>query len=178
MNIFALDNDVTKCAEYHVDRHVVKMILEYSQLLSTAHRILDGEQYEFLSKTNRRATGWKLDDDREFILYKATHKNHPSAIWARSTKNNYKWLHSLLVAVCQQYTYRYGRTHKCESSGLVKILKRLPDNIPSGKLTPVSLAMPDDYKISADHVECYREYYRNGKPHLHSWRNISIPNWL
>ena len=40
MNIFFLDTDVKKCAEYHVDKHVVKMILETCQLLYTAHWVL------------------------------------------------------------------------------------------------------------------------------------------
>lgn len=178
MNIFALDKNPIRAARYHVDRHVVKMILEYSQLLSTAHRILDGTEHEFLSKTGRRTTAWKLGDDRDFILYKATHKNHPSAIWARGSSGNYEWLHDLLVAVCEEYTRRYGKIHKCESSGLVKELTTLPNNIPIGKMTPVLLAMPDEYKISQDYVECYREYYRRGKPHLHSWKVSNSPAWL
>ena len=42
MNIFYLSHDVDECARFHVDKHVVKMILESAQLLSTAHRVLDG----------------------------------------------------------------------------------------------------------------------------------------
>ena len=60
MNVFFLDYSTEKCAEYHNDKHCVKMILEYAQLLSTAHRVLDG-------------------DDSISVVYKATHKNHPSA---------------------------------------------------------------------------------------------------
>ena len=45
MNIFYLHRDVDTCAEMHNDKHVVKMILEYAQLLSTAHRVLDGEEH-------------------------------------------------------------------------------------------------------------------------------------
>ena len=42
MNIFYLDKEVVPCAQMHLDKHCVKMILEYAQLLSTAHRVLDG----------------------------------------------------------------------------------------------------------------------------------------
>jgi Pyrimidine dimer DNA glycosylase len=177
MNIFALDTDPKTCAEYHVDRHVVKMILEYSQLLSTAHRVLDGVQYKFLSKSGRSSTAWKLGDHREEKLYKATHINHPSAIWARESTENYKWLQSLLVAVCEEYTYRYGKRHSCESSGLVSLLQTIPNNIPHRELTPVRLAMPDEYK-DKDFVESYRNYYRLGKQHLMSWKKRSIPEWV
>jgi hypothetical protein len=177
MNIFALDHDVTKCAEYHVDRHVVKMILEYSQLLSTAHRILDGVQQQFLSESGRRATAWRLGDERETKLYKATHVNHPSAIWARSTSGNYQWLQNLLVAVCKEYHNRYKRIHKCESSGIVEALERLPSNIKIGPVTPVLTAMPDHFKVS-DSIESYRNYYRGGKQHLFSWKNREVPYWV
>ena len=43
MNIFYLHENPEICAEYHCDKHVVKMILETAQMLSTAHRIIDGE---------------------------------------------------------------------------------------------------------------------------------------
>ena len=42
MNIFYLHNDPQIAAQMHCDKHVVKMILEYAQLLSTAHHELDG----------------------------------------------------------------------------------------------------------------------------------------
>lgn len=60
MNIFRLDNDPISAAIYQCDKHVVKMCLETAQLLSTTHRVLDGEE-------------------ASPVLYKATHKNHPSA---------------------------------------------------------------------------------------------------
>jgi hypothetical protein len=182
MNIFALDYDPKQCAEWHVDKHVIKQILEYSQLLSTAHRILDGEQYTKLSATGRRTSAWRLEDIRESILYSATHINHPSAVWARQTTENYNSLHGLLLMLCSEYTYRYGKIHKCQSSGLVGELFTPPGNLKHGGLSPVLLAMPDEYKISKDPVECYREYYRKGKPHLHSWKGKiagrEVPSWM
>ena len=108
----------------HVDKHCVKMILEYAQLLSTAHRILDGTQSVGLSKTGRKQTRYVLPDDRESMLYSATHINHPSAIWCRQSAQNYLWLTDLLNFLCAEYTYRYGKTHKIESTGLLRKLMR------------------------------------------------------
>ena len=42
MNIFYLHEDPIQNIKWHVDKHVVKMATEYAQLLSTAHRFLDG----------------------------------------------------------------------------------------------------------------------------------------
>lgn len=177
MNIFQLDLDPVKAAQYHPDRHVVKMILEYSQLLSTAHRILDGTEHESKSPTGRRASAWRLDDDRESLLYKATHINHPSAIWARESAGNYLWLQSLLVAVSREYSYRYGKVHKCERDGLVSRLEEIPNNMKHARRTPLRLAMPDEYKLP-DPVESYRKYLKLGKPHLHSWKKRPVPEWI
>jgi hypothetical protein len=91
MNIFYLHNDPKTCAEMHVDKHCVKMILEYAQLLSTAHRVLDGIQVVGLSKSGRKQTRYELSDNRDGILYSATHINHPSAIWCRKGIVQYRW---------------------------------------------------------------------------------------
>ena len=93
MNIFYLDNDPKVCAQMHLDKHVVKMILEYCQLLSTAHRVLDGTEVMGKSKTGRNVKRWILPDKREEIVYSATHINHPSAVWARQSAMNYYWLY-------------------------------------------------------------------------------------
>ena len=176
MNIFYLDYDVRKCAEYHNDKHVVKMILEYCQLLSTAHRVLDGTEIQTKSKTGRNKKIWRLPDDRETILYSATHINHPSAIWCRTTDSNYHWLHSLLVELCGEYTFRYGKTHKCEQIGLVNELRNCPNHIRIGQFTGPTPAMPDEVKLS-NSLESYRNYYINNKTKLANWKNRPTPEW-
>jgi hypothetical protein len=188
VNIFYLDHDVTKCAEMHVDKHVVKMILEYSQLLSTAHRYLDGIETitpvyvrGSLPVRYRNVKKWKLLDSRETVLYSATHINHPSCIWVRKSTMNYYWLYTLLVALCKEYTHRYGKIHKCESSGLVNRLQTTPTNIPIGEFTQPTPAMPDKVKIAGDSVLSYRNYYINNKTHLASWKgkinSRNKPEW-
>jgi hypothetical protein len=170
MNIFYLDNDPVKCAEMHVDKHCIKMILEYCQLLSTAHRVLDGKEVVELSKTGRKTKRWRLEDERNDILYSATHINHPSAVWCRQSKSNYDWLHKLLVKLCAEYTYRYGKVHKCEEIGLVKQLANLPNNISDRPFTEPTPAMPDECKVPGDSLQSYRNYYMMNKSHLWSWK--------
>lgn len=182
MNIFYLDNDPVKCAEMHNDKHVVKMILEYAQLLSTAHRILDGVLTVGLSQSGRKRQQYILADEREQMLYSATHVNHPSAVWCRANVENYLWLHSLLVATCAEYTYRYGKVHKCQQTGLVDALGVSPNNIPVGEFTAPTPAMPDACKVKADVLSSYRNYYNLNKTHLASWKgkinSRSAPSWF
>jgi len=178
MNIFYLDHDVTKCAEMHNDKHVVKMILEYAQLLSTAHRVLDGVELSGLSASGRKNKFWTLADSRDYTLYKATHIHHPSAVWVRQSKENYLWLANMLLALCEEYTYRYGKVHKTERDGLVNVLlKNIPNNIADSNFTQPTPAMPDEVKISGDSIKSYRNYYINNKTHLASWKKRSTPGW-
>lgn len=158
------------------------MILEYCQLLSTAHRILDGKETMAKSKTGRNVKRWILSDDREPIVYSATHIHHPSAIWCRHNNSNYIWLSKLLKELCKEYTYRYGKVHKCEQTGLVdKLFWNLPKNIPNGNFTEPTPAMPNDVKVPGDSLASYRNYYNINKTHLASWRgkinSRPIPEW-
>lgn len=172
MNIFFLAIDPKLCAIYHLDKHVVKMIIEYAQLLSTAHRILDGV---LISKSN-----YKLSDYRENILYKTTHINHPSAIWARQYKENYEWLYMLFCSLCDEYTYRYGKIHLCDKK-LREILKFTPNNIykldnKNNWIGPTP-AMPDECKVIGNNLLSYHNYYRQYKTHIAIWTKRDIPIW-
>jgi hypothetical protein len=182
MNIFYLDKDPKVCAQWHMDKHVIKQILEYAQLLSTAHRVLDGNQSVCLSKTGRKQTRYVLSDNRDSILYSATHINHPSAIWVRQSHNNYMWLSELLIELCKEYTYRYGKVHKVERDGLLSQLLHSPENINLSKsFTEPTPAMPDDVKVSGSSIASYKNYYIKNKQHLASWsgkiNSRPIPEW-
>lgn len=182
MNIFCLDRDPKLAAQYHVDKHVVKMILELSQILSTAHRVLDGEMNIGLTKTGRKQKQYKLQDSRELILYKATHVNHPSCVYARTNSFCYSWTHALLVELCEEYSYRYGKIHKCQSIGLVSALYHTPTNITlsNEELLPF-VAMPE-HCVKADVVSSYRNYYITEKRRMASWsgkiNSREIPWWF
>ena len=177
MNIFYLDNDTKKCAEMHVDKHCVKMILEYAQLLSTTHRVLDGTQLTRLSKTGRKQTAFVLSDDRELVLYTATHINHPSAIWVRKSEQNYRWLFSLYIELMREYNYRYGKIHACMR--LVSELNKPPKNIEFGNgFAEPTPAMPDNYKVAGDSIQSYKNYYLGDKQRMFSWKNRDKPFWI
>ena len=178
MNIFYLHKDPETAAQMHVDKHCVKMILETCQLLSTAHRVLDGELYYYKNRNGRKSKTWYLPDEREALLYSATHINHPSAVWARHSNSNYMWLHQLLLELCREYTYRYGKVHKCEAIGLVNELRFIPKNIPIGEFTEPTPAMPDKYKIKGDSVQSYRNYYNGEKQRMFSWKQRPVPEFI
>ena len=177
MNIFALDTDPVVAAQSHCDKHVVKMIIEYAQLMSTAHRVLDGSLYVDKTAKNRRIKRWCLSNRHmEDVVYKASHVNHPSGVWTRATKANYEYMHTMWIALCQEYTHRYGRIHLTQSK-LESILCNTPSNIPSGVLTELPQAMPDDAKLS-NVVEAYRNYYRIYKRDFAKWTKRQIPEWF
>ncbi len=179
MNIFYLHNDPRTCAQMHNDKHCVKMILEYAQLLSTAHRFLDGNPDQRLSTSGRKKTVYVLADHRDTTLYSATHINHPSAIWVRQSYNNYFWLSELLIELCKEYTHRYGKIHKVERDGLLNELLHAPKNINlSAPFTEPTPAMPDDVKVLGDSIASYRKYYIQNKAHLAKWKNRPVPCWM
>ena len=176
MNIFYINESINLCAQQHLDKHVVKMPIEQIQLLSTAHRFLDGEEYTDLTANGRRIKRWRLNDEREQQLMKATHINHPSSIWARQSAANYDWLYQHLLALSDEYEFRYGKKHKCSS--LYDALKNPPLNIPTGSFTQPTPAMDKSFIVSDDSVANYRNYYKNGKSHLFRWTKRNPPSWL
>jgi hypothetical protein len=177
MNIFYLNHDTKKCAEMHVDKHCVKMILEYAQLLSTAHRVLDGTECVGLSATGRKKKSWVLPDQRNNVLYSATHINHPSAIWVRQSEQNYRWLFNLFCDLLNEYTYRYGKIHACER--LVTTLGRPPKNIDMDReFTQPTPAMPEHYKVPGDSIQSYKNYYIGDKQRMFSWKNRETPCFI
>jgi hypothetical protein len=178
MNIFFLDQDPRQCAEWMVDRHVVKMILETAQLLSTAHRVHDGEEVIEINPKGRRMKRYKIkSDNRDFVLYKATHINHPSALWARESVENYNWLFDHLIALGDEYTHRYGKKHKVFGE-LSFMLGTPPHHLTEWDWTIPPSAMDAKYIISDDPVINYRNYYKLGKSKLHSWKNRQPPEWI
>jgi len=106
---------------------------------------------------------------------KASHVNHPSAVWVRQSKQNYVWLMQMWCCLLQEYTYRYGKTHAC--SRLVGVLSEMPHNLPEKPFTEPTPAMPDDVKVSGNSLASYRNYYIKNKTHLANWKNRSTPKW-
>lgn len=153
MNIFHLSNDPAEAATFHCNKHVVKMILETAQLLSTAHRV----------------SGYVGDG-----CYKSTHVNHPSSIWTRASTENYKWLFQLFLELGKEKNYRFGGDHS--SLRLAEFLRNPPEKLPNIGLTPFAQAMPEQYKRD-DPVEAYRAYYIGEKTRMAYWGNRGMPLW-
>ena len=154
MNIFYLHSDPDTAARAMTDKHCVKMILESAQLLSTAHRVLDGLPYTKLSKSGAKLTRY----NHALPLYEATHINHPSAIWVRESADNYMWLYSHFLALCVEYTRRYGKVHRSYTD-LNVYLSQAPTNIPTCSATPVRIAITDTQWHRDCPVQSYRAYY-------------------
>lgn len=145
MNIFFLHSNAKMAAIFHCDKHVVKMIIESAQLLATAHH-----------------------EHGHPVSYKPTHKNHPSAVWTRESKLHYNYVYDLAIALCKEYTKRYGKTHATEHI-LKKELSVAPPSLTfSGWKNPPQ-CMPDECKTD-DTVQAYRQYYRYKK-------NIMVMKW-
>ena len=178
MNIFYVDSDPEVAARNMVDKHVVKMILETAQLLSTAHRVIDGEEYVGQSQSGRKAKRWRLSGNVDAIMYAATHINHPSAVWVRENSANYAWLYDHLLALGREYTHRYGRTHLTIDK-LKDILEDAPENIEqSNVMTKMPSCMDKQYIVSLDPITNYRNYYNYGKTDLLRWSNRPPPQWI
>lgn len=186
MNIFYLSDDPRQAAQWMVDKHVVKMITESAQLLSTAHRVLDGRmevivpEYDpYKPDAPRRARKfWELADSR-YILYKATHVNHPSNVWIRQSVENYCWLVDHLYSLIDEYDYRYGKKDKfMVVRQMMHLLQPPPFNLKEYDRTPIICAMDDEYIISDDPVMNYQNYYRVAKTRMHKWTKREIPEWI
>jgi len=177
VNIFYLDANPKICAEMHCDKHCVKMIIEYAQLMSTAHRILDGQEYMGLTANGRKIRRWRMDDEKlENGLMKASHINHPSNIWLRQSGENYDWLLKMWLHLISEYTHRYGKQHACEK--YIDFLYFKPKNIPNGKFTEPTPAMPDDCKITNDSIASYHKYYIDKKISFAKWTKREVPLWF
>lgn len=151
MNIFILDTDPTLAAQYQCDKHVVKMVLESTQLLSNAYPEGEGP-------------------------YKRTHMNHPCSLWARECFENWSWLLDHADALCKEFTFRYRKLHKCHTL-VTNMAQKHPMLQAIGHQTPFIEAMPDNFK-NPDPVVAYRNYYMGAKYTIAKWeKGRGKPEW-
>ena len=176
MNIFILDRDPHKAAAEMCDKHVVKMIVESAQMLSTAHRVLDGTVVKRPSVSGKRVLDYyELDDWREPVMYRAAHVKHPCNIWIRETTSNYYWLFNHFQALIAEYKLRYQKDHKCIS--MIDPLSTMPMKLNNGEITSYPQAMPDECKDD-DVVQAYRNYYISYKKDFATWKSREAPTWF
>ncbi|RYF51626.1 MAG: hypothetical protein EOO38_02760 [Cytophagaceae bacterium] len=182
MNIFYLSDNLEECAEFHIDRHVTKMILESAQLLCMAlwsdklfgytPRALTPEEYAEL-KTVMRAEPANMDE-RTFVPYKAGHHNHPCSIWLRESAEHFYYLHNLANELQREAWYRGYNTHK--SIGVINSLP-LPQSTPDHGFKPPYQAMPPELKTD-DVLQDYRLFYMLDKAAIPAtWRGRDKPFW-
>lgn len=170
MNVFYVDENPVIAAQSLCDRHVIKMILESAQLLSTAHRLLDGSPIQV-----GKRIAYVLDDpNAEASVYKMTHVNHPSSVWVRQSHQHYEWLYEHAMALCAEYTKRYGKTHKTQAL-LERYLQDCPRNLRAGCFIEPPQCMPEKYRRT-NTVEAYRAYYIGDKARFATWKT-QPPTW-
>ena len=166
MNIFYLSRSIINACIYHCDKHVVKMILETTQLLYTCLH-LTMTNTEWLDKAPKNKSGQRG--------YKKCHDNHPCSKWTRESLDNYKWLCEFGLQLCKEYSYRYENTHSCQEH--LEFLATIEPPIESKGKTKMPQAMPDEYKRD-DAVEAYRAYYRGAKKKFCKWTKRDMPEWF
>ncbi len=183
MNIFILDKCPVKSAQMQCDKHVVKMILESGQMLSTAHRMLDGKLTKRPSQSGKTMSKyWELSDPiMEKALYKAVHTGHPCTVWTMETNSNYNWHYKHFIALCDEYTKRYGKVHMTDTK-LRDILRRPPvmTNY-SNERTPFRLAMGASPECidHSDPIGSYRKFYQTKQERFSmTWTNSIVPDWF
>ena len=153
MNIFILDENIEKCAEYHCDKHVIKMILESVQMLCTA-----------------------LNKKGFTTPYKSTHVKHPCVLWVEDSFDNFAWLRNLALALNNEYRFRFEKETDHKS---ILVLDEISNyNYDSCGLTEFAQAMPDKYKVPGDAVEAYRRFYLGEKMGFAKWTKRSVPDWI
>lgn len=153
MNIFILDKDIEKCAQYHCDRHVVKMILESVQMLCTA-----------------------LNKKGFTTPYKSTHSKHPYVLWVEASFANFLWLKNLALALNREYRFRFQREVDHKSIFVLNDISNfLYDD---AGLTEFAQAMPDQYRVPGDAVIAYRQFYFGEKMKFAKWTRRNIPEWV
>ena len=192
MNIFALSECPTESAKQMIDKHIIKMPTETCQMLHTNILYMQYIQAYGKEPSLRELKAFHKEIDSE--LMKPAMLNHPSTIWARQSVANFHWLYQHGMALCEEYTLRYGKRHGSHDRIIYGIWNWGGDGyiFPHSGLTPVTIAMDDSYRINLDEysqrnpnwtgwdfvIASYRHYYLEGKWRIAEWRNNRRPEWF
>ncbi len=154
MNIFILDWNIYKNVQYYGNKHVIKMITESAQILSSAIHLSNTELNE--------------------NVYKLTHQHHPCVKWVTESLSNWMWLKQLVIELNKEYVYRYNKNvnHLAYEKVLTYPIPNLNDIGP----TPFKIVVKD--KINNNVVDCYRYSYMTNKRHLAIWKKRETPKWF
>jgi hypothetical protein len=190
MNIFALHPNPRKTARWHVDKHVVKMLLETCQLLYTAHWVLHYPELKTARSPIQLSRLQKTKEVPEYmrsaptsasgqIGYRPCHVHHPCAVWTRQTAGNYQWLFRLGLELAREYRFRFKKIHSCEAH-MIWLSEHRPPTIKPYPKRRFAIAMADEYKVSENAIISYRNYYKTAKKEkgLIKYTGRHIPHWL
>ena len=183
MNIFALSKDPREAAQMMIDKHVIKMPTESSQMLHT--NALYFMYVEHYNQTPSLRELKKFHTDIASNLMKPAMLNHPSTVWARKNIHNTMWLFEHAIALCVEYTNRYGRGFKAHGTHSRILSTPIEYDGDSKLATPVDIAMADEYRIDNEYdehcweyvIDSYRHYYLEGKWKFASWKQDKMPEW-
>jgi hypothetical protein len=191
MNIFVLHWKQRKCARWHVDKHVVKMLLETCQLLYTAHWVLfyphlrECKSVIALSREQKKLEiptyMWSAPvcETSGEPCYRPCHVNHPCAKWTRVCSGNYLWLAKLGLELAREFRFRFKKEHSCEKH-IIWLYDNLPLSIRMFPRRGFAIAMNEEFKISKNPIISYRNYYKTSKKErgLVKYTGRQIPHWL
>lgn len=173
MNIFFLSANPRRCARWHCDKHVVKMILESTQILYTALHVNGGTAIIEESAPICKSTGKRG--------YKKHAAKHPSVLWASASLPHYLWLCRMALCLVDEHMFRFKpkERHSCEEH-LLWLQKTPPPGLSSKLkwLSDPTPAMPEEYKIYGSIVACYWAYYAGSKQErgLLKWTGRQVPH--
>lgn len=182
MNLFVLSECPVEAAQLQCNAHVNKMIVESAQMLSTAHRMLDGTPIKGPSKSGKRTSTHYIHPDPKLdhILYKAVHYHHPCTVWTMTSTGNYDWHYKHFIALSEEFQFRYGNEHK--SYRILKdILNNHPKNLPEGPQTdwPLAMGSNPECMFEGDAVRSYRAFYQTKQERFKMvWSKRSVPGWF
>ena len=180
MNIFYVDKNPETAAKMMCDKHIPKMIVEAGQMLSTAHRMLDGYIEKRPSVSGKRMVNYYVhpNSNMENVLYKAVHHKHPCTIWTMESKDNYIWHYKHFLALCDEFLVRFKKKHMTHDK-LKDILASPPENIPDKGLTEFAQAMSHypECIVEGNPIQAYRNYYHIAKSFAKWEKGRSAPSW-
>lgn len=171
MNIFVLDIDPTKSAQYLCDTHLIRMVQETTELLCTVHRLMDGDEQGKLPKASHSTL--------EELLLPATDVDHPCVLWAMESIHNYHWIYAHGIALLTEYHFRFNKDpiHR----DLYSLLYEIPHSFfytkDTFERTPFVQCMPEKYKVAGDPILAYRLFYIGEVIPTATWTFRDAPNW-
>lgn len=181
MNIFIFDLDHTASARSYCDKHIVKQILEHTQMMACAVRVLELPDAIIPVNQKGKPYGWG-------------YRNHPCARWMSESKDHLWWSVQLTLAMCHEFTRRFHKTHSCEAN-IALIHNYLERNgsysLPESYVLAIKdewmphlvaagiVSSPTDKRVDPNTaVAAYRFYMNHFKRHLAEWKYSSAPDWF